>query len=393
MTQTQTAITSLRFVPQSELVVDHKNWTNPRTITGLDEASLADLGKDIKQRGIQVPLIVQKIWSNADRTRFTNLVLEGQRRSLAVHEVMPKDYEVPVVDRTVDPIELTPEAADELMLDMLSVATKRDGLSSFELSEVAERLRKRERKLSDISKAIGRSEGWISKILKARSTSTPKLLLRWRKGEITDEQFKELAEVKEPERQEAAVAEVVKARKSGDLTEARLRSKEVKEGEKQKGKLCLVRGPNGEKCMRTNGHDQADGPCTDGVSTSWRPSGWVDDAPRTVKGPQVDLFKDDPVPVKPAPKPKKPMTARIALEELVSMRDRRPPTHDYVKGIVDGVLYALAEIGPEDFARPWTAYLARIDGSGAKKKPAKSKKKSAKKSAKKAKAKATKKRK
>jgi hypothetical protein len=232
-TTAPTAITNARFVPLKDLVIEHPLWTNPRTVTGLSDDEIAELGTDIKGRGIQVPLSVQKIWAKSEGGEIINLVLDGQRRYLGARGVLPKDHEVPVTDRTAQPILLTPETADELMLDMLAVATKREGLSSVELSEIAERLRNRGRKLSDIAKAIGKNEGWISKILKARSLATPKLLLRWRKGELTDEQFKDLAEVKDKETQETKVDEVIKARQSGDKAEARTIAKEIKETAKR----------------------------------------------------------------------------------------------------------------------------------------------------------------
>jgi hypothetical protein len=216
-----------RFVKLSDLRLEHKHWVNPRIKSGLDVESLAELGADIKLRKIQVPLLVQKVVMPHGMP--FNLVLEGQRRVLAGREVLDKDELIPVIDRTPEPVELTPEVSDKLLLDMLAVAVNREGLSSFELSEAASRLRDRDRTLADISKAIGKSESWISKILKARQGATPKLMLQWRKGEITDEQFKDLAEVKNHTEQEEKAKGVVEARKSGDLGEARIRAKEVKE--------------------------------------------------------------------------------------------------------------------------------------------------------------------
>lgn len=339
-----TAITSLRFVSLRDLTIDHALWTNPRTITGLDDTAIGELAADIKARGIQVPLIVQKIKSTSGGV--TNLVLEGQRRVLAANEVLAKDADIPVVDRSADAIVLTPETADELMLDMLAVAAKREGLSSVELSEVAERLRNRGRKLSDIAKAIGKNEGWISKILKARTQATPKLMLRWRKGQVTDEQFKDLAEVKDKESQEEKTEQVVKVRQSGDKTEARTLSKEIKE-EERRAKAAPAKAP----------------------------------APKpevAVKGPQEDLFEKGAKPVAPKP-PKKPTTARLALEDMLGLAARRAPTHDYVKGIMDGVAYALGEKYPDEWGKAWRVYLARVEGSG---KPVKGKKAKSKKTAK-----------
>lgn len=336
---TATVSGSPRTVPLSSLRLEHKHWSNPRVFTGLQDDALADLGADIKSRGIVVPLIVQKIKINGS---VVDLVLEGQRRVLAGLEVLPKNAPIPVVDYRPDAIELDAATADDIMLDMLAVGTKREGLSSFELSEVADRLRDREMKLSVISKAIGKHESWVSKILKARSTATPKLMLQWKKGEVTDEQFKELAEVKEAAKQDAATKEVVEARKSGDKAEARLLAKEIVETAKR---------------------DKEDA----------KPKLHVNGLRPVVAGPQLGL------PHVPAPvtTPKKPTPSKLVLEEMVSLADKRPPTSDYVKGLMDGVRYALGDLEPDKFARAWTAYLARIDGSGKSKKKAKAAKRSA----------------
>src|SRR5688572_166979 len=162
-----TALANFRFAKLRDLVIVHPNWKNPRTVSGMDEDSILDLGKDMKEREMQTPLVVQKIFKDKakDPDKIINLVLAGQRRYLAAEEVFDQDHEIPVVDRTAQPIELTPEAADNLMLDMLSEVSRRVGLSAYELSEVAQHLRDRKKTLAQIAKAIRRDESWVSKIL------------------------------------------------------------------------------------------------------------------------------------------------------------------------------------------------------------------------------------
>lgn len=346
-----TAIVATRFVPLRDLTLDHKNWVNPRLVTGLNDEAITELGNDIKARGIQIPLVVQKvIGKHGD---YTNLVLEGQRRVLAALETLSKDAEIPVVDRTVEPIDLTPDAADALMLDMLAVATKREGLSSFELSEVASRLRDRGRTLVDIGKAIGRDESWVSKFLSARKTADPKLISRWRKGDITDEQFKDLASIKAPEKQAEALKETIKARESGDSTEARLRAKELaeqfKREEKGNGKLPATNG--------VNGHHAAPAPAPTPV--------------RAVTGDQEDLFTSAKKPDAKADKPETPAVKIVVkaplIEEMIAMADKRPPTADYVKGVMDCARLMVGEIEMSDFSKAWHVYVARMSGKTAKK--------------------------
>ena len=337
------AIANFRFAKLVDLVIGHENWVNPRTVTGLTPDEIMDLAKDIKVRGVQVPLVVQKIYAGKDKSRIVDLVLEGQRRVLACEEVLDKEAEIPVVDRTAAPIELTPEASDRLMLDMLSVATRREGLSGYELSEVAQRLRDRDRTLAEIGKAIGRDDSWVSKILTARKNADPKLMLRWRKGEITEEQFKALASIKDTDKQTEALKETLKARDTGDSAEARATAKELAAQFKQE----------------TNGHKKP------------RP------AP-AARGPQETLFDDSgKKPDKPAVKV---VIKGVVLEEMLAYADKRPPTADYVRGVIDCVRFMTGELEMADFSKAWHAYVSRVSGTA---KPKKGKKAKARKPAKK----------
>jgi hypothetical protein len=244
---------------------------------------------------------------------------------------LPKNAPIPVVDLSEDPIALTPEISDQL-LDSALTSLRHEGLSSFELSAVAEGMQKRGRTLDVIGVGIGKSKSWVSRMLKARSTATPKLMIQWRKGEITDEQFKELAEVADPEKQIEETKKVVEARKSGDRAEARVLSKESKETERA-----------GRPAKVANGHAKA-------APASARP---------VVAGEQRDLFGNAVTAAKPAG-PKAP--SKAAIEDLLAMAAKRPPTSDYVKGLLDGVRYSQGVLEPDKFGKAWMQYVSRIEG-------------------------------
>jgi hypothetical protein len=320
-----------REVALSSLRLEHPFWLNPRQFTGLSDKDLAEFGKEIKERGVLDPPTVQKVIVDGD---VVDLVIDGQRRVRAALDVLPKTTKIEVIDRTDKPIELTWDESDKIMLEVLAMGEKRKGLSSFELSEVAERMRNRERKLVDIANAIGRDESWVSKILKARSTASPRLMLAWRKGQVTDEQFKELAAVKDQGEQEKVAEEAIEIRKTGDKAEARTRIKELTE--KYKHEERKAKKSEKPEPAKPNGHvtTPADG------------------------GQQVEMWKAPPPVAK-----KSQATPRHALEEMIALADKRAPTADYVKGLMDGVRYALGEMEPDEFGKPWRAYLARLGGT------------------------------
>lgn len=315
-------------LPISELRLEHPHWINPRTFTGLAERELAEFGKEIKERGVLDALTVQGVKFNGD---IIWLVVDGQRRLRAAMDVLPKTAKLPVQYRTDKPIELTWDESDEIMLEVLAMGQHREGLSSYELSEIAERMRNRDRKIVDIAKALDRDESWVSKMLKARSTAAPKLMLAWRKGQVTDEQFKELAAVKDPDKQAEITKDVASTRESGDKAEARLRVKELTEQHKQEERKASK--------PKTNGHA-------------------VDTTPAD-GGRQAEMWSPPPPVVT-----KKATTPRHVLEEMIALADKRAPTHDFVKGLMAGVSYALGEMDADEFGKPWRDYLARVGGTG-----------------------------
>lgn len=319
------------MVRARDLTLDHEHWSNPRTTTGLDEHSIGELAADMKVRGPLDPLTVQQV-KLADRV--INLVVDGQRRTLAAMTISG-NFLLPVVDRTPEPIALDWESSDRILTDVLASFSHREGLSDYELSEVAERMKNRGRNLADIGGAIRRSPSWVSRILTGRASATPMVLTAWKQGEITTEVFKEVTSQKDPAQQETKAAAVLEASKSGNKGEARALAKEIAHEAKAKD----------------------------------------DDAPDVkkpapvVKGPQLSLLKDKdgkPDEGKPAPA-RTPMTSRHALEDLVRMAAKRPPMHELIKGIVLGVRYALGEIEPDSFGKPWISYLERAGGELAKK--------------------------
>lgn len=348
-----------RTVSFGDIHLDHQHWRNPRRFTGLSDKELGELAADIdavrkgsddpkKTSGIIDPPKVVMVKSNGS---FINLAIDGQRRLLAAQLIpLPKNTPIEVVDLVDEPIDLTPEVADDLMLKALRMFN-REPLSSWELAEVALSMRARDRELKDIADAIHKSESWVSRMLKAMSTATPKLIHAWKKGEITDEAFKELAAQKDAERQEKDTEEVIEARKSGDKTEARTKAKEVAETVKQKkarekaereaAKAEAKAREKAEKAAKKGNGKKAAAPADAAPSVEWTPP-----------------------PEKPA---KKSTPPKVVLEEIVSMAEKRPPTHDLVKGIVAGIAYATGNIDQDDFGKPWHAWVARVAGATAKK--------------------------
>lgn len=335
-----------RWARMSELYLEYKFWVNPRSMTGLDDERIGALAASILRgtksnetevfAGIEDPLEVVQIDTNAG---VINLIVDGQRRYLATKFAkLGDDVLIPVVDLEPEPVKWTGTLAGKYLARALEKVGTREGLSSFELSESAERLRSstdpdtgKDYTLAAVAATVGRSESWVSKVLAARERATPALLLSWKKSEITDEQFKDLAAV-DKRAQKKAASDVVEARKSGDLTGARTAAKEKKALAVAKDKAKDAAAAEGKK--------------------------------PTKKGEQSSL--DLPPPRKPPP--------FAVVEDMLSTAAAHPPTHDYVKGMMDALKWDRGLMDAANFAKPWSHYMERISDTSAKAKKAKVKK-------------------
>jgi hypothetical protein len=356
-----------RWVRMGSLVLDHKHWQNPRTATGLDEASIAELASSIGAEtvvdargvwaGIQEPLEVIRVQNNGD---ICNLVIAGQRRLTAARSLPHfNDFVlVPVWDLEPEPVTLTLELASKYLLSELLVAATRSPLSSYELSEAAQRLRAckdpdtippKEYTLARIGAAIGRSEGWVSKILAARDRASPTLLASWRRGDVTDEQFKDLSSDRDLESQRASTERAVAARRGGDKAGARTLAKEQKE-------LAIQKSPSAKS------HPASDPKGGKTATAAEKGKGHAGQAHEQGHAHRV----------RPRDQAARPPSFAV-VEDLLATALKRPPTHDLVKGIILGVRWTSGLIDAADLPRQWQAYMQHLAGGAAA--PAKSKSK------------------
>lgn len=307
-------------------------WTNPRVFTGLDKPSLNELAADIKAKERVIdPLTVQLV-TVPGRAEPIKLVTDGQRRHIAAG--MAKISEVPVVYLTEEPVELTKEFATKLLSDAMSIGNLRETISSYEQALAAARLKEGGCNGKEVSRVIRRSEAWVSRMTKALTKATPTLIQDWKAGKITDEQFKDLSDVK-IEDQVEALKETRDARESGNKTEARAKVKELA------AKFKAERGPSKAELKRQAKADRQ-------AKKDAKKAG------RAVAKPE-------------APSP----PSRATLAHLVELGRAKPATHEYAKGVLDAIRYVLGELADTSLAKPWHAYIQRAAPGKPAKKPLK----------------------
>lgn len=372
----------------SDLVLEYHHWQNPRQFTGLDPDGMKALADDILSKsvttedgliaGILSPLLVVKI--KGPNATIVQLVLDGQRRYRAIEMAAAAaaakgdgersiDVWVKVIDREPEPVEWTEQLSLKYLAEVLGAVGQRQGLSGYELSESAMRLRGTANPdtgavytIAQIAQAIGRSPSWVSKIFTARDKASPKLLARWRKGELTEENFKDLAVgVTDKDQQDRAADALTAERQAGDKAAARRTAKEQAERAKAREKAERDERRAKEKADKKATKDAK--PKKKGKSV--RGQAELPMAQEESAGNEPDKSSNATAPTKPKPVP------YVVVEDLVSKSQEHPPTHDLVKGIILGLRVATGMIDMETLPRPWHTYILHLSGDRPAKKASK----------------------
>ena len=316
------ATATSRMVALPNLALEHALWKNPRTITGLGDKELREFGEDIHERGQIMPCLVQKVVAPDAEDGYVNLVLDGQRRCMGLEayartaKISKGKIELKCIDLYPEPIELTQESSDRMLRDILAAAVKRAGLGSFEQTEAAMQLKSRnvEMTMAEIGSAIGRSESWVSRMVRARKLACDALVNAWARQKVTDEQFKDLADINPHDKQKEALDELQGLReKGGRDSKAEARNKLKEKAGKAKAEKKAAKPAKKSKASKKAATAKAN--------------------------PDV-LTKAKPL-----------------LTEIVALKEHKKPSDPYVKGLMDGARYAMGEVSVDEFAPAWRTYL------------------------------------
>lgn len=367
-----------RWARLGDLLLDYKHWRNPRTLTGLDPVSLQALADDIRKKsvptgstimaGIEDPLWVVRI--QGPKNTIDELVIDGQRRMRAMEMTdLGPDALVPVRDREPEPVEWSQALSQRYFREVHKTVALREGLSAFELSESAEILRASNdpdtgnvTTYAKIGEILGRSESWISKILAARKGASAKLLERWRKGEISEEQFRDLATGTKGAEQDQEAEKVAEARASGDKAGARQSAKEKKEIARREAQAKKDKAKADKEAAKEKKKADKE------AARAAKKQGKGKKGEPVVKGPQADLplAADKPASTPAPPKPK--AMQAVIVDDLITMTEKKPPTHDLVKGVILGILVATGRKDMADLPKQWHQYINHVSGTAPAKK-------------------------
>lgn len=312
---------TVQMMNPKELRTEFKPFfTNPRTETGLSKPEIKELADDIKANGLHTPLVVIEFRASEDAaTQF--LIIDGQRRKFAADLLELKL--VPVIFATPDVVFLNEKSGAYWELYALRTVGHRKNLSSFEQAQAAAKSRAAGETNEKIGAALNRSPTWVSRMISAYQKAEPELLASWAKGEVTDEQVKDLATVEAP-KQADAVQQTVSLRASGDRTS--------KAAARATAKAAAPVKPV---------------PPPKPAAAS----------PRATKSAA-------PASLAPAPKMYPPPPTKI-LTEIVSLRSKHRPTDAYTRGLTDGIAYAVGAVNGAKLEASFRGWLAKVNAAQA----------------------------
>lgn len=320
---------TVRYVKLGELVHEHPHWQNPRSHTGLDDVSITALATSVGEgsrysdagvlAGVSVPLSVLPVRGPNGST--VQLIIDGQRRYLAAKRACGDDAWVPIIWIEPEPVEWSATESHRYLCFALESEATRAGLGSYERVEAAAKLRGQrnpdtgaEYTLARIGALVGRSETWCSRMLKAHATAAPKVIAAWRRGELTDEQFKDAAAASP-----AAAAKVVEA--AAAAKESGGKRGEVRAAAKEARAKAESHAAKEERAKPAKGDDKQT------------------EMPRVAPG---------------AP------PHRVVVETILRDAERVHPTAEICKGILLGIQWASGRIDAADLPASWRKYMTRL---------------------------------
>lgn len=322
-----------RVLPIAQLVHSMGTYQNPRTSSGLDDASLDALAADIHARGMDDLPVVQPFRTVDKKTyppteTITFVVKSGQRRVRALDR-----HGVLEVECQLEPIrDYSDAGALNAYVDAVRANAQHAQLSTVEQVEAAAYLAEQKMPQSDICNVLNRSKAWVSTMLKAYKAATPELKAAWKDGKIPDEQFKDLATV-DAKQQASALQNILDMRAKGERSAARAEAKAsaAKAEPKAKKETAIER-------------DMAD----------------YDKAAQR----EIDEWPD--ADAKTVPSANRP-PARV-VEEYAKLA-RGPfsaPRDPYVRGALDMARFVVGEIPDSKFEGAWRRFLDAMSKSLAK---------------------------
>lgn len=195
-------------LPLDELTLGEEvGFSNPRE----DQGDIKGLAASITQHGLLYPLT---IWKVKIKNRTHNVVTDGGRRLRAIRLLVDKKK----FNGLADAIPVTyltgvTDQNDARKKSLVANVQRRD-LASYEIAKEIDGIIKLGDAQKDVAKSLGKSETWVSRIMKAWKSATPAVKKAWEAQKLPDDDVQSIIKLK-PDEQDAMLKKVLKAREAG----------------------------------------------------------------------------------------------------------------------------------------------------------------------------------
>lgn len=291
-------------LPYKELALEGADFSNPRQT--IDKKSIAELADSIASQGLLYSLLV---WhTKSDDGKRLNVILDGGRRYRAIGKLI-KERKANGLNKAVPVTFIKAETLAEARLKALTTSVQRQELSSYEVAAAIAEMVEAGQKQKGIAKLLGKSQTWVSRQLSAFKRAADQVKEAWQGGILPDDDVQHLAKLDEDD-QLKRLDEILALREqaAGAVDDA-------KAGDD------IIRGPTREAKAK---------------------------ARQIAKGTDKE----------PA-EPKKVRPSVETLEGFAEIAAQAPKKEAYVRGMHDGIRFALGELGAGEFAKPWRDYAAK----------------------------------
>lgn len=187
--------------PYAELRLKSETFTNPRSTSGLSTDEIRELAIHIGRNGLQVPLRVTPDGTiTAGQRRYLAISLLLHWRDTLADEIHPDDHEIFDL-RALELREGVPfvldeeEDSDQMVLAAIADNVARADMTHYEIAQQVIPLSERGLSHRAIADGIGKSRGYVGKMIAAWRGCSPELMTAWREDKIAYERVKELADL------------------------------------------------------------------------------------------------------------------------------------------------------------------------------------------------------
>lgn len=294
-------VLEVTYAPLDQLQLKKKDfYDNPREF--VDTKKVRELADDIAQRGLTTPLRV------ADRDGQL-IVLGGGRRFRAIH-LLVKEKRANGLKEGVPIVFVDAEDSIAARFEGLADNLHRENLSSYETAKEIFGLSEAGVAQKDIAEKLGKSAGWVSRLLGAYKKSTPTVHKAWSQGKVPDDDVQTLVKLPRGDQDKRLAA----------IMEHRDKVAAAKPGQVRKAKEAARAAAKGKP--------------TKNGSTAPMPR---------VARPDYNLIRT-----------------------FADITSKAPKSNKYIQGMRDAFLFALGEIGPGELGKDFTGWAERKGfGTGA----------------------------